>query len=254
MRTIAIMAEQIIDLRSDTVTQPTKEMRQAMMDAPLGDDVWGDDPTVNALQERCAALFGKEDACLQANKHVKALTLPPVYINANADVELQLNVSSKRLGNDIIYETWIELGMSSGDDINTTIMEWYSDDHSKFSVLLVTAEGITIYVAYVYDVQLHVYVVLHELISTAPRLEYKIGTTAPPRVHVSVTKSLSTTTFYINGVRQGSFQHPTIQLLLSCAFSIGGRPLLSSRLNFQKTFVLFFRCAFSRCSSLSIRA
>lgn len=63
MLTIIPMAEQIIDLRSDTVTQPTKEMRQAMMDAPLGDDVWGDDPTVNLLQERCASLFGKEDAC-----------------------------------------------------------------------------------------------------------------------------------------------------------------------------------------------
>ena len=63
MLTIVPMAEQIIDLRSDTVTQPTTEMRQAMMDAPLGDDVWGDDPTVNALQERCASLFGMEDAC-----------------------------------------------------------------------------------------------------------------------------------------------------------------------------------------------
>ncbi len=63
MRTIMRMAEQIIDLRSDTVTQPTIEMRKAMMDAPLGDDVWGDDPTVNALQERCASMFGKEAAC-----------------------------------------------------------------------------------------------------------------------------------------------------------------------------------------------
>jgi threonine aldolase len=57
------MTEQIIDLRSDTVTQPTPGMRKAMMDAPLGDDVWGDDPTVNELQERCASMFGKEDAC-----------------------------------------------------------------------------------------------------------------------------------------------------------------------------------------------
>ena len=57
------MAEQIVDLRSDTVTQPTSGMRDAMMQAPLGDDVWGDDPTVNALQERCASMFGKEDAC-----------------------------------------------------------------------------------------------------------------------------------------------------------------------------------------------
>lgn len=52
----------IIDLRSDTVTQPTPAMRAAMMAAPLGDDVFGDDPTVNALQERIAAMTGKEDA------------------------------------------------------------------------------------------------------------------------------------------------------------------------------------------------
>ena len=57
------MVEHIVDLRSDTITQPTSGMRNAMMEAPLGDDVWGDDPTVNALQERCASLFGKEDAC-----------------------------------------------------------------------------------------------------------------------------------------------------------------------------------------------
>ena len=52
-----------IDLRSDTVTKPTEEMLQAMIASPVGDDVWGDDPTVNALQERCAVLFGKEAAC-----------------------------------------------------------------------------------------------------------------------------------------------------------------------------------------------
>ncbi|MEY3273322.1 MAG: low-specificity L-threonine aldolase [Pseudomonadota bacterium] len=51
-----------VDLRSDTVTQPTPAMREAMMRAPLGDDVFGDDPSVNALQERIAALLGKETA------------------------------------------------------------------------------------------------------------------------------------------------------------------------------------------------
>jgi threonine aldolase len=51
-----------VDLRSDTVTQPTPAMREAMMRAPLGDDVFGDDPTVNALQERIAAMLGKEAA------------------------------------------------------------------------------------------------------------------------------------------------------------------------------------------------
>lgn len=51
-----------IDLRSDTVTKPSDGMRQAMASAEVGDDVFGEDPTVNALQERCAALFGKEAA------------------------------------------------------------------------------------------------------------------------------------------------------------------------------------------------
>ena len=52
----------LIDLRSDTVTQPTPAMREAMMAAPLGDDVFGDDPSVNALQARIAAITGKEAA------------------------------------------------------------------------------------------------------------------------------------------------------------------------------------------------
>ena len=51
-----------IDLRSDTVTQPTAAMRAAMLAAPLGDDVFGDDPTVNALQDKIAALLGFEAA------------------------------------------------------------------------------------------------------------------------------------------------------------------------------------------------
>jgi threonine aldolase len=50
----------IIDLRSDTVTQPSAAMRRAMSEAPLGDDVFGDDPTVNRLQEVTAERFGME--------------------------------------------------------------------------------------------------------------------------------------------------------------------------------------------------
>ena len=52
----------MIDLRSDTVTRPTPAMRAAMATAEVGDDVFADDPTVNALQERIAALLGKEAA------------------------------------------------------------------------------------------------------------------------------------------------------------------------------------------------
>lgn len=52
----------MIDLRSDTVTQPTAAMRRAMADAVVGDDVYGEDPTVNRLQEVAARLVGKEAA------------------------------------------------------------------------------------------------------------------------------------------------------------------------------------------------
>ena len=50
----------VIDLRSDTVTLPSPEMRRAMAEAEVGDDVYGEDPTVNALQAKAAELLGKE--------------------------------------------------------------------------------------------------------------------------------------------------------------------------------------------------
>lgn len=56
------MAPKIIDLRSDTVTKPSPAMLGAMLAAPLGDDVFGDDPSVNALQEKIAAMLGFEAA------------------------------------------------------------------------------------------------------------------------------------------------------------------------------------------------
>jgi threonine aldolase len=52
----------IINLISDTITKPTSEMLKAMVQADVGDDVFGDDPTVNQLQKKLAAMFGKEDA------------------------------------------------------------------------------------------------------------------------------------------------------------------------------------------------
>ena len=56
------MTNQLIDLRSDTVTKPSAGMRDAMVSAPVGDDVYGEDPTINSLEERVAQLFGKEAA------------------------------------------------------------------------------------------------------------------------------------------------------------------------------------------------
>lgn len=52
----------MVDLRSDTLTRPTPEMRRAMAEAEVGDDVYGEDPTVNALESRAAQIFGKEAA------------------------------------------------------------------------------------------------------------------------------------------------------------------------------------------------
>src|SRR5229473_4265697 len=54
----------VVDLRSDTVTRPTPEMRRAMAEAEVGDDVFDDDPTVHLLQERAASLLGKEAGLL----------------------------------------------------------------------------------------------------------------------------------------------------------------------------------------------
>lgn len=72
----------IVDLRSDTVTKPTPAMRRAMADADVGDDVFGEDPTVNRLEARVAELFGKEAALYvpsgtQANQiAIRCLTEP----------------------------------------------------------------------------------------------------------------------------------------------------------------------------------
>ncbi|MEV6630729.1 GntG family PLP-dependent aldolase [Actinoplanes sp. NPDC051470] len=70
------------DLRSDTVTKPTTEMRAAMAAAPVGDDVFGDDPTVNALEASVAAMFGHEAALFcpsgtMANQIALQLLVPP---------------------------------------------------------------------------------------------------------------------------------------------------------------------------------
>ena len=70
-----------IDLRSDTVTKPTKGMVEAMANAPLGDDVYGEDPTVNALENRLATMFGKS----------KALFFPTGTMANQAAIKLHTN-------------------------------------------------------------------------------------------------------------------------------------------------------------------
>jgi threonine aldolase len=71
-----------VDLRSDTVTRPTAQMRLAMAEAPVGDDVYGEDPTVNELQAHVAGLFGHEAALFapsgsMANQIAIQLSVPP---------------------------------------------------------------------------------------------------------------------------------------------------------------------------------
>ncbi len=58
-----------IDLRSDTVTHPTPAMREAMYRAEVGDDVYGEDPTINRLQELAALRLGKEAALFRTQWH-----------------------------------------------------------------------------------------------------------------------------------------------------------------------------------------
>lgn len=87
-------ATTVIDLRSDTVTQPTPAMREAMARAVVGDDVFGDDPTVNELEAETAALLGKEAAVFtpsgtMANQlAVRAHTEPgdEILVEANAHI------------------------------------------------------------------------------------------------------------------------------------------------------------------------
>src|SRR3990172_1723478 len=81
----------VVDLRSDTVTRPSPGMRRAMAEAEVGDDVFGDDPTVNRLQERVAQLLGKEAAIYvpsgsMANQTaIRSQTQPGDEIIAHAD-------------------------------------------------------------------------------------------------------------------------------------------------------------------------
>jgi len=81
----------MIDLRSDTVTKPSPEMREAMANAEVGDDVWGDDPTVNLLQDKCKELTGKPAAlfvtsgCMGNQLAIKSHTNPAEEVIAEWD-------------------------------------------------------------------------------------------------------------------------------------------------------------------------
>lgn len=76
----------MIDLRSDTVTKPCLAMRQAMFEAPVGDDVFGEDPTINALENYAAQLFGKEAGLFCASGTQTNQIAIAVYCNPGSEV------------------------------------------------------------------------------------------------------------------------------------------------------------------------
>lgn len=76
----------LIDLRSDTVTRPSPAMRRAMAEAEVGDDAWGDDPTVNRLQERAAEVTGKEAALYTATGMMANQTALRTFVHAGHEV------------------------------------------------------------------------------------------------------------------------------------------------------------------------
>ena len=80
---------QPVDLRSDTMTRPTPEMRKAMAEAEVGDDVFSEDPTVNRLEEMAAERLGKEAAVLVASGTMGNLLALKTHTNPGEEVLLE---------------------------------------------------------------------------------------------------------------------------------------------------------------------
>jgi len=81
-----IIERSIVDLRSDTVTRPTPAMRRAMAEAEVGDDVYGEDPTINRLQERAAEIFKREAALFFPSGSMANLTAIKTWTRPGTEV------------------------------------------------------------------------------------------------------------------------------------------------------------------------
>lgn len=118
-----------IDLRSDTVTKPSPEMRKAMAEAPVGDDVFGEDPTINALQERVASVLGKEKAIYVASgtmgnqTSIKAHTEPgdEVILEREAHIFNYETVAPSMLSQVQIYPIEGDHGVFTAEQVNRAI-------------------------------------------------------------------------------------------------------------------------------------
>src|SRR5271155_4215499 len=117
-----------IDLRSDTVTQPSPEMRRAMAAAPVGDDQYGEDPSVNLLQARIAALTGKAAALFvpsgtMANQiALKILTQPGDDVIVAEHAHMMWHEAGAAAANSGVQFTAVgKGGRFSGDELRAAI-------------------------------------------------------------------------------------------------------------------------------------
>ncbi len=133
----------LVDLRSDTVTRPSPEMRRAMAEAEVGDDVFGDDPTVNRLQEKVAKLLGKEAAIYvpsgtMANEAaIRAQTQPGDQVIAHFDSHVYHyeGGAAAAISGCSMYLLHGERGLFTADDVREAIRP--DDDHFPISKLIV---------------------------------------------------------------------------------------------------------------------
>src|SRR5260370_512536 len=116
-----------IDLRSDTVTRPSPGMRRAMAEAPVGDDQYGEDPSVNRLQERIAELLGKEAALFvpsgtMSNQiALKLLTRPgDEVILADAHI-MWLKAGAGAANSGVLFNTIGKGGLFTADDFRAAL-------------------------------------------------------------------------------------------------------------------------------------
>jgi threonine aldolase len=130
--------EPVIDLRSDTVTAPTEPMRRAMARAEVGDDVYGEDPTVRALEERVAATFGKEAALFTPTGSMANLLAVRALVAPGQEVlcESQAHIARAELGAHgaffgVTMRTWT--GVGGGIDLRA-IEAMFAPDVSPFFV------------------------------------------------------------------------------------------------------------------------
>lgn len=114
----------MIDLRSDTLTRPTESMRQAMAHAEVGDDVYGEDPTVNALEERVADLFGHEAALFTPTGSLANVLAVRALVEPGEEVlcEASAHIARAELGahgaiSGVTMRTWIH--PTGGLDLDT---------------------------------------------------------------------------------------------------------------------------------------